>query len=159
MKIVLSDSGKEHVSLRRSGCKNMWEEVLKPLNLLWDFSRCSIAQASEIEYFERVRLVYFWYRNVLSNITQYVSSLEGLSDLDFSGDFPPLNLLEWTLKKDKHPQLPLWPALQLVPKHHLLGQFALKWMPAGLILVSYSEVRATFAVDVHYPALIYLINW
>jgi hypothetical protein len=61
----------------------MCEEVLVPLNLLCDFESCFTVQASEREYLEQVQLVDSGYPKGLSNITQYASSSDGLSSIDF----------------------------------------------------------------------------
>jgi len=82
---MVEDCGKEHCLQRSMGCKNLCQEVLLPLNLLWDVVRLFLVQASEREYLERDQLGAtgdLWGPSIK---TQYSSSSG--SSLDLSGEF------------------------------------------------------------------------
>jgi len=88
MKIMVEECGKEHCLQRSSGCNNLCQEVLVPLNLLWDVVRLFLVQASEREYLERDRLGAtgkLWGPSIKTH------SLSSGSSLDLSGEFAAAN--------------------------------------------------------------------
>ena len=89
MKIMVAECGKEHCLQCSSGCKNWCQEVLVPLNLLWDVVRLFLAQASERDYLERDRLGAtgdLWGPSITTH------SLSSGSSLDLPGEFAAANV-------------------------------------------------------------------
>ena len=85
-----NNGGKEHCLQRSTGCKNLCQEVLLPLNLLWDVVRLFLVQASEREYLERDRLGAtgdLWGPSIKTH------SLSSESSLDLSGEVAAANFL------------------------------------------------------------------
>ena len=90
MKIMVAECGKEHCLQCSSGCKNWCQEVLVPLNLLWDVVRLFFVQASEREYLERDRL---GASGELGGPSIKTHSLSSESSLDLSGELAAANFL------------------------------------------------------------------